>query len=303
MNEDGCLAQIIEDLVGPPFVTGSLGPTPRDALDRLHEYLDPQHPYYRRRMERARPLAPLLCRSPLFRRAQQKPRRLAGDYLTLLMIYRNVAQGASRAAREMDAWMLDLATARALRWSRRLLARAVAECAKATARPVRILSAGSGPLAEFEQLGPEHMARIADVTTVDVDPKANAHVRASLGGRVPLRQIEDNVLRAMRTDLGQRYDLVYAVGMLDYLTDANARRLAGWLARHRAPGGRMLLGAVSPDWPDRGIFELAAWYRFPRGPQALFAIAREAGLGALALDIETDPGGTQHILTASPGAA
>lgn len=93
-------------------------------------------------------------------------------------------------------------------------------------------------------------ARGAIVTGVDLSPTmiAQAQLRAAADGVAARCRFE--VQDLSRLDLAQRFDLVLGVTVLQHILDPGKLRAAlAAMARHLAPGGRMILLEAAPSVP------------------------------------------------------
>jgi hypothetical protein len=95
-------------------------------------------------------------------------------------------------------------------------------------------------------------------------------------------------------------DLVYSIGLYDYLSTPAATALTQRLWSALAPGGRLVIGNFAAgDQPDRYLLETAMdWYLHYRGEADLLALLD--GRPDLAeARVRTDPTGSLHLLVAS----
>ena len=181
--------------------------------------------------------------------------------------------------------------------------------AKGNGEPVRILSLGCGSAREVELhlADPEAPNAPALFTLIDQEENAlgyaydRAHpltISAKTQARVQAINVAfSDVLRggAWLDDLGQQ-DLIYSVGLIDYLIDRRAKALAERLYDHLKPGGLLIIGNMNETelsnlWPMEFITDWHLYYR------------TEADMMAWASDMpghrawtETDPTGRVRLL-------
>jgi hypothetical protein len=126
----------------------------------------------------------------------------------------------------------------------------------------------------------------------DQDPLSVALVERELGrhGVTAVAGSVRELLTGRRRFEG--YDLVYAAGLFDYLTEPVARRLVELMHGALAPQGRLLVANFLPGIPDVGYMEsMMHWhliYRSPAEMRTLFDTLPEASRATLALDTDPD---------------
>ena len=215
-----------------------------------------------------RELLPYILLGRASERAYTKPRGYGGDYGTIDLIYRREPRGAGRLGAAIDAMFLAMPAADAVRNRRRLVSGQIRETLKAFPhRAVQVMSIGSGPAQEVLDLFEDADARERlRVTLLDIDAEALAHVRSCIDRehfRVAIALLEENVVRlALRrraVDLAPQ-DLVYSIGLMDYLSDGLVVRVLDLVYSWLAPGGRALVGNFHPRNPNRGVLDhLFGW--------------------------------------------
>jgi extracellular factor (EF) 3-hydroxypalmitic acid methyl ester biosynthesis protein len=175
--------------------------------------------------------------------------------------------------------------------------------------PAHILSLGSGPAREVElYLASETSARgSAEFTLIDQEQRALSyahektypHVLRS-HGRHNVRSLNISFTDVLRgTDsMGSlpKQDLIYSVGLLDYLTDKRAAGLVQRLFGMLAPGGMLIIGNMNETplsnlWPMEFVCDWTLYYRDE--PQML---AWAEGLDAAKTWTDTDPTGRVRLL-------
>ncbi|MEO8845189.1 MAG: class I SAM-dependent methyltransferase [Kofleriaceae bacterium] len=205
---------------------------------------------------------------PLVRRAVNggrwfvKPRGYAGDFLTVARIYDNIAEGETIVDALVDRCFLNLPAARAIQNRRALLGDEIrAAVWRNGDRIARIASLACGPAREVFDLAGS-IATPFVVTLVDGDDAALAHCAAQrqrLGlADSAIRLVEANL---MHIALGRRplelfdQDLVYSVGLIDYLGDALVVKLLDYIHTTLRPGGRAIIGNLHTRNPTRAFME------------------------------------------------
>ena len=231
-------------------------------------------------------LLPLLALSATAERCRARPRGYAGDYQTIEMIYANQPAGRGSAGPVLDACVLDMAAAKAIRNRRRLMAGEIAKAYAAAAKELHVTSLSCGPAAEvfdvFAQAGDK--SRLI-VTCIDIDKEALARVaaraeREQLGQQVSTVPGNLIYLATGRQELDlPSQDLIYSLNLTDYFGDELAVALLNWVHDRLRPGGRVILGNFHPRNPSRGLMEALGWrltQRDEAGMNQLFASSRFA---------------------------
>jgi CRP-like cAMP-binding protein/SAM-dependent methyltransferase len=219
------------------------------ASSPLHDALRAQ---FGARMQRE--ILPYVLATETAERFYAKPRGYAGDYLAIDMIYRNEPRGTGRIGPVVDRLFLDTPPARAVRHRRALLAAEIVATVRAKAPgPARVACLASGPAREvFDAFAALDDKRALSATLLDIDLQALAHVeqeraRQRLAAQVTL--VNENLIALFlgrgRTVL-EPQDLIYSIGVTDYLPDRLLVKLLDFCARSLAPGGRVIVGNFHP---------------------------------------------------------
>jgi hypothetical protein len=220
----------------------------------------------------------VLLEDPLTNRAFVKPRGYAGDAVMLDFIYGHdhvrdfVARSSETGYRLLTYSAGGSSAARAVRWR---CARAAQEIEAAAIRRTRarVLAVACGHMRELELVHPELRRRI-EVTAIDVDDTSletvmNTHQGGSM---LECRPVSVRDLISNKHGLDGRYDLIYALGLFDYLTDKVAQRLVPALWALLEPEGKLMLANFTPETNDAGYMEAVTdWWLQYRSPEALEA--------------------------------
>jgi hypothetical protein len=239
-----------------------------------------------------------IYRSPVIRAAFEKPRGHAGDYLTLEAIYHNRPAGEGISG-YYERYFLNSPYAVAVRFRKKrveemLLDSILSHPADA---PARVLSLACGPCRDIAELAPRLPAkRAAAFTCVDSDADALEFSKKTLQG-LPRHITADFLQRDLRAaakrglglaDLPPQ-DIIYSIGLIDYLPGrifVKCLRSAALLA---AKGGRMIFTHINrdktfpqicPDW-------FCDWHFVPRNEREVTALLRRA-LPDFSLEVSED---------------
>jgi hypothetical protein len=193
-----------------------------------------------------------------------KPRGYAGDFMTIVDVYRNQPAGSGRVGALIDRCLLDVPAAIAVQNRRQLLADEIL-CTRSRSpsnAPVSITSLACGPAVEmfdvFQQL-PE-VTRL-HATLIDIDYQALAYVDEQVTRHKLRRQIRLHQGHLMHLATGRQrldlpvQDLVYSIGLIDYLSDEQVVALLDWIHTLLRPGGRVILGNFHPRNPTKALMD------------------------------------------------
>jgi SAM-dependent methyltransferase len=231
-----------------------------EALHNLRRKVEP--PVWRELVVVAQdhPVSEFFLQDPFTRWSFEKQRGYSGDAHLLDFIYRHEsvleeATDATPVGRELYAFSKFYPSCIAVRERRDILTRLVDETADARGEGTEVLAIASGHLREAENAVALKDGRIARWVAMDQDPLSVGAVTRDFAG-TPVEAIDGSV-RGLLTDaykLGT-FDLVYAAGLYDYLTDPVAIRLTKRCLRMLKPGGKLLFANFSHDLTDDGYME------------------------------------------------
>ncbi|MBI3396253.1 MAG: class I SAM-dependent methyltransferase [Spirochaetia bacterium] len=211
-----------------------------------------------------------ILQSAFMTRTNLKPRGYAGDYQMMRMIYENEYVGLSIFAQLLHHFPVNVKAALAVRSRRRIIADAVTAVANARRpgdAPTRVMSVACGPAVELTDfLGDPSQADAISCTLLDQDDEALCAAKSNVaeleqqtGARYNIRYVNESVRSMLRIhDVAAqwgRYDLVYSMGLFDYLTPPVAKVVLEQLFQLLKPGGRIIVGNFHRANPDRTFME------------------------------------------------
>ena len=213
----------------------------------------------------------LISCSEFLLRTNLKPRGFAGDSAMMRMIYENQFRGASVFSRFMHRHPIETSAASAVRNRRKLLAGAYLEAGRrardAQAGRARVLSVACGPAWELRDVltAPGDFEKYdiilldQDAAALDEATQAVAALEETFGARAQVSTQRDSVRTMLHaTDLSTQwgqFDLIYSMGMFDYLTQPVAAAVISRLYRLLRPGGELVIGNFHPRNPTRIYME------------------------------------------------
>jgi len=225
---------------------------------------------------RAHPLHRTMLEDPYVARCFEKPRGYAGDAALIDLVYdRQPPDGTTARGQSLFQVTIGFPTAEAVRLRRDFAEDLVG---KAHAAGQRVLSLACGHFREGDML----KGRSLDgIVLVDQDPLSLARVRSFHDGAVTCH--EANVFSYLRgaVSRGEQFDLVYTLGLTDYLDDRAMTLLHKMVHAVLAPGGRFILANFVPHHLATGWMDAVMdWHLIYREPAELAGFAAAAGFSA-----------------------
>lgn len=224
------------------------------------------------------PLHARLLFNPYVARAAQKPRRYAGDAELIDLLYDQIASELMpQTVRTLFELSTSFQAGEGVRQRRHAAERFLFD---AMEKNQRICVLACGHLREADGLKGRDLSNI---TAVDQDPLSLARVRQTHGDTI--RLVEANVISFLRDAArkGEKFDLIYTLGLTDYLDDRAMRLLHRLMAKVLAPGGTIRLANFVPHHLAIGWMDAVMdWHAIYRTEEELAKFAREAGFRAKA---------------------
>lgn len=256
-------------------------------------------------------LHPFLLLSPFVKRAYLKPLGIPGDYEMMNMLYGDHDQGETLFARLINRYSCGVTAARAvigrvpymLGKLNHTLERVLKE--RAT---VSIMSVGCGPAQEIQELiRTNPMSDRCRVTLIDAEPEALHYCHARIGDLkkatrsrmkfcCPNQSVRQLILDpSSLLDMMGGQDLIYAVGLFDYLPFHIAESLIQKLYRSLSEGGELIIGNLNTLNDARYYMEyVAEWFVLYRTPQEMVRLVER--IPSSEVSVETNGEGTQLYL-------
>ena len=230
--------------------------------------------------------------SALIRRTNLKPRGYSGDYEIMRMIYLQEDLGDSIFSKLMHRHPIESAAAKAVRNRCEAIVQALRDArrtaALGTGERLKVLSVACGPAFELNRLlGTADDCVQYEFTLLDQDPLALLQVgnqietiERRLGRKVKVQYLHESVrtmmsTRRMASRWGQ-FDLIYSMGLLDYLTAPVAKALITNLYKFLQPGGEMIIGNCHTWNPIKVYMEYwGDWALFYRKENELLKMVQD----------------------------
>jgi len=226
----------------------------------------------------------VLLEDPYTGRSARRPRGYPGDAALIDIIYDKASpEPMTRRGREVFNVAIEFQASEGVRQRR---AYAETLVTKAWAEGKRILVLACGHFREGDTLIGKD---ITNITLVDQDEESLAVIRRNHGDGPDLQAA--NVVRYLRAAVarGDQFDLIYTLGLTDYLEDRTMDLLHRLAKASLAPNGVFLLanflpGHLSVGWMDA----VMDWQLIYRDEAELTAFADAIGLAARTWRDETD---------------
>lgn len=254
-------------------------------------------------------LTPEFRQGAVLDRSYAKPLGYPGDFEVMNQVYDWQRRGNTVYQMLMHRVGLDILECVRTRMETVLASISETVQEKGHSRPARILSLGSGPAREVELFlaGGLH-SRHVEFTLIDQEQAALSYAleKTSPYLLAANRKARVQCLNVSFTDILRGggplkslppQDLVYCVGLIDYLTDKRAGALIRRLYESLAPGGLLIIGNMNetPDscvWPGEFLLDWTLYYRNEKE-----MLAWVEGFGAKAWT-ETESSGRVRLLFA-----
>jgi SAM-dependent methyltransferase len=253
-------------------------------------------------------MLPYLLTTQTAERFYSKPRGYAGDYLAIDGIYQNVPGGTGRLGPFMDRMFLDTPPAVAVRNRRVLLANEIVRTVQSKPDgPVNVLCLASGPATEvFDAFAALPDPSRLRVTLMDIDLHALAFVdelraKRKLASQITL--INENLvalfLGRSKTRLDPM-DMIYSIGLIDYLNDKLVNKVLHFAHGLLAPGGRVILGNFHPRNPAKEFMDFVMeWCLIHRTEEDMNRLFKDSPFARPCTRISTE----RRPAPPSPGSA
>jgi extracellular factor (EF) 3-hydroxypalmitic acid methyl ester biosynthesis protein len=225
-------------------------------------------------------LTPEFMGGAIWQRSYEKPLGYPGDFQIMNMVYNWQREGSSLFEQLLHRIGLDVAECIATRMV--MMRQTIADLVLASGtEPARITSLGCGPAREIvDYLQLRSLPRPLQVTLIDQDHAALSQAYEQtypevmrLRGQAMVGCLHASFSQLLKA--GELFgklpaqDLIYTVGLVDYLVPKRAKALAASLFEHLAPGGRLIIGnmrktATGNLWPMEFLCDWNIIYRDER---------------------------------------
>lgn len=238
-------------------------------------------------------LTPMLLAAPVISRAYSKPLGYAGDFQVMNHIYRDDLEGTTAFGKVFHKLACEEPLAAGVRTRKDLVKElTLAEHARSrrAGEPLRIMSLGCGPAREVVELLAESPEPLRGIhwTLIDQEEKALSAAYHDVLRGIAAREAAcsahclylsfEQLIRDPLAIRGEPQDLIYCVGLFDYLSERRAQALTAALYERLRPGGLLAIGnALAPNdhfWLGEFVLD---WTLIYRDRAAIRRFAPEAG--------------------------
>lgn len=254
-------------------------------------------------------LTPMLLGAPVIARSYTKPLGYAGDFQVMQHIYKDGFEGDTAFDRVWHKLACEEPLAAGVR-ARKDLVKQLTAAEHARRREhgaqLRVMSLGCGPAREVVETLAEHPAPDGiHWTLIDQEEKALSVAYNDVARGIAERGCDasaqclylsfEQLIKDPRAIAGEPEDMIYCVGLFDYLPERRAAPLIATLFERLRPGGLLAIGnALAPNdhfWFGEFVLDWTLLYRDEA------ALRRLAGLVAPAsLTIRREDAGAYDFL-------
>lgn len=221
-------------------------------------------------------------KSSFVKRAYDKPRGYSGDYQMIELFYNN--QPTSKGIGFYgDKYILNDDYVRAVRNRKDSMSQILSKFVKSTKlSSINILNIGCGSCREIRELFGSDLkiSKKMVFTFIDQDKgalnfsqKTFKQMSDQIPGNVTFRFVKENVLNLLNNKYKKKFagqNMIYSIGLADYLPDAFLGRLIRFCFDLLEPKGTLIIAhknikkykAIAPDW-------FCGWNFFPRNKRNL----------------------------------
>lgn len=218
-------------------------------------------------------LTGLVQQDPMTNRCVAKPRGYPGDAVMLDYMYSGaLPPGVTDVGERVFRFLTSTSNARSVSMRRDWTAHIIDRTGDA--RPgARVLSLACGHAREIGYSRAIREGKISELYAIDQDPESLQVVsNGALGCVRPVNSSVAEVLKGKLTYDG--LDLVYSLGLYDYLGDRTAALLTKRLFDMLRPGGVLMVGNFSETNHGRGFMEIFMdWVLLCRSKRHMFSCA------------------------------
>lgn len=245
--------------------------------------------------------AEIMQQCPFTKWSFDKPRGYSGDATLIDFIYQHpaIAEEVAKTTplgRDIFGYTINAPGPVAVRERRDILTKFVDETADRVGPDAEILAIAAGHLREAETSKALHESRLKRWIALDQDPLSIGSIATQFSG-TRVEPIDGSVrgLLARKHQVGS-FDLIYAAGLYDYLSDKVAIRLTQLCMEMLKPGGTFLFANFSDEMADDGYMEsYMNWELLQRSEADMWRITNSCAT-ADTVDTAVWYGGNRNII-------
>ncbi len=224
------------------------------------------------------PLKYILFKDPISYRCFNKPRGYSGDAVIIDMIFQHssmIFSNVSNIGKNIYDYTSNTPASKAVRYRKKYLARLIDDAATIKNKP-NVLSLACGHVREIELSDAFRKKALGSFVGIDRDIQTIRFVkdRYPCCGITALNNSVYNILKGKC--VLKDFDLIYASGLYDYLTDSVATRLTSILFNSLLPKGVLLIANFLPNIKDIGYIEsYLSWHMIYRDEKIVEKLIQE----------------------------
>ena len=234
-----------------------------------------------------RVLTPDFMPGAVMRRCYEKPLGYPGDYQIMNYVYEWQRVGDTPYEKLLHRIGIETGACvgTRLRMTQKILRERIAE--RPGEEPINIANLGCGSAYEiYDYLKIDRLPRPLNVTLIDQDSGALSHAYEHTyrevvrhAGRVKLQCLQASFAQLLKAGALFKslppQDVIYSLGLFDYLSHRRARALAHDLYAQVAPGGQLIVANVKQgretcQWPLEFVTDWSLIYRTEADMRAMF---------------------------------
>lgn len=221
---------------------------------------------------RASAMGQRFVESPLTRRSLEKPRGYAGDAPMMDYVYRIVSALPDESAfgKRWLSYEVSCSGPAAARYRLRHAGSTIQRILQSRRRP-SILALGAGHCRELQALVDRTQLKHAEFVALDQDAHSlEVAVKTFEPYVTPLKR---SILQFIQSEDSERYDLIYSLGLFDYLGQTAARSVLASAFRMLRRDGELLIGNYHPSLVCSGYMEsMMDWWLIYRDERDLLEL-------------------------------
>jgi extracellular factor (EF) 3-hydroxypalmitic acid methyl ester biosynthesis protein len=246
-------------------------------------------------------LGHFLYQSMVCKRGFEKPHGYPGDFQMLEGVYNN-RELSTGIGRHIDRYGLDVPYAAAIRHRKDKMRDILYDFINASREPsLHIINLASGACRDIREMfqRPITCPGRVTITCIDQDPLALEYSRKMLSeistGNINVELVQGNILRLEALDLGPdgSVDMIYSIGIADYLQDRMLKKIFNDSYKKLKTGGKLVVAYKDKDsHRPLALNWYCDWYFIPRNEDELITLIN-ASMGAenIAIRIEREESG------------
>lgn len=243
-------------------------------------------------------------------RAHTKPSGFSGDYDMLVKIYERETPTKGFGA-YLDMCFMDIPLANAVRGRKEMVREFLEKDIAARKGDVRILDIACGPCREFLDF-PSFEGKSIEVIAMDNDPVALEYIGATVAPQLPsgttLKPTRYNALRARNPEATKKnfgtFDIIYSVGLADYLTDEHLIGIFSGLGETLNEGGALVIAFKDTERYDETPYQWHLdWFFYQRTVEDVLNVFEQAGFNTEKMELSRDSSGiiVNYVSRKAPG--